>query len=309
MKLSVIIPVYNVEETLDKCISSIVCQNLTDFEIILIDDGSPDRCPQICEEWSKKDNRIKVIHQTNKGLSGARNAGIEIANGDYLAFVDPDDYISSDLYSRLTTLLTNLNDDEVDIIEYSIITLSKNGNCQYINLNDKIYSDIRLYWFDSKAYLHSYACNKVFKRRLFQDIRFPAGIVFEDMHTLPHLLEYSRKVVTTSIGYYYYCVNNTGITAMAGKEEWRMLLNAHIKAEQMFGINKLKEEELYYMHILNIQLYTCALTGDEPILEDRMISHPLTCGSASTVAKAILLNFLGISKLCSIYKTFHIKRK
>ena len=90
-KVSIIVPVYNVEKYLDKCIESIVNQTYRNIEIILVDDGSPDKCPEICNEWAKKDDRIKVIHKENGGLSSARNAALEIAQGDYITFVDSDD--------------------------------------------------------------------------------------------------------------------------------------------------------------------------------------------------------------------------
>ena len=94
MKLSIIIPVYRVETTLDRCVESIMNQNLDDFEIILVDDGSPDNCPKMCDDWAKRDTHISVIHQQNRGLSDARNAGIDTARGDYITFVDSDDYIT-----------------------------------------------------------------------------------------------------------------------------------------------------------------------------------------------------------------------
>ena len=96
-KISVIVPVYNVEQYLDRCVNSIVQQTYQNLEIVLIDDGSPDQCPQMCDEWSKKDNRIKVVHKENGGLSSARNAGLDTASGEYIAFVDSDDYIDNQM--------------------------------------------------------------------------------------------------------------------------------------------------------------------------------------------------------------------
>ena len=101
MKLSIIIPVYRVENTLDRCIKSIMLQGYGDYELILVDDGSPDRCPQLCDEWAVRDRRITVIHKANGGLSDARNAGIEQAQGEYITFVDSDDFIGPDTYQPL----------------------------------------------------------------------------------------------------------------------------------------------------------------------------------------------------------------
>ena len=100
-KISVIVPVYQVEETLDKCVESIIGQTYKNLEIILVDDGSPDNCPAICDSWAEKDSRIRVIHKENGGLCSARNAGMDIAAGDYLGFVDSDDCIEPDMYQLL----------------------------------------------------------------------------------------------------------------------------------------------------------------------------------------------------------------
>lgn len=105
--ISVIIPVYNVEEYLDECVSSVVSQTYRDLEIILVDDGSPDRCPDMCDTWAGKDKRIKVIHKKNGGLSDARNVGLEVANGEYVAFVDSDDYIELSMYATLIGYMEN----------------------------------------------------------------------------------------------------------------------------------------------------------------------------------------------------------
>ena len=111
-KISVIVPVYKVEPYLDKCVSSIVNQTYTNLEIILVDDGSPDSCPTMCDAWAEKDSRIRVIHKPNGGLSDARNAGIVVATGELMAFVDSDDWIASDMYEHLYQRLT---EDDSDI--------------------------------------------------------------------------------------------------------------------------------------------------------------------------------------------------
>ena len=109
--ISVIIPIYKVEEYLAECIASVVCQTYTNTEIILVDDGSPDNCPQMCDEWACKDSRIKVIHKANGGISDARNAGIDAATGEYIAFVDSDDYIKPDMLKKLHSAICKENAD------------------------------------------------------------------------------------------------------------------------------------------------------------------------------------------------------
>ena len=105
MLLSVIVPIYNVEKYLPKCIDSILAQNYSEIEVILVDDGSPDGCPEICDNYAEKDKRIVVIHQKNLGVSAARNAGLKAAHGEYIGFVDPDDWISPSMYQEMITAL------------------------------------------------------------------------------------------------------------------------------------------------------------------------------------------------------------
>ena len=112
-KISVIIPVYNVEEYLDKCVTSVLNQTYKNLEIILVDDGSPDNCPKMCDEWAKKDKRIKVVHKKNGGLSDARNSGIEVCTGEYIGFVDSDDYIDKQMYKELLKRIESTNSDMV----------------------------------------------------------------------------------------------------------------------------------------------------------------------------------------------------
>lgn len=122
-KISIIVPIYKVEQFIDKCIDSIVNQSYNNLEIILIDDGSPDRCPEICDEWAKKDSRIKVIHKENGGAASARNAGLEIATGDYIGFVDSDDWIDKDMYEFLIKQLP----EDADFIRCSLRKIGLNS--------------------------------------------------------------------------------------------------------------------------------------------------------------------------------------
>lgn len=119
--ISVIVPVYNVEKYLSKCIDSILAQTYKNLEIILVDDGSPDNCPKICDEYAKKDNRIKVIHKENGGLSAARNVALDIAKGEYIGFVDSDDFIAEDMYEVLYNLAEKYNAEISSVSFYKVI--------------------------------------------------------------------------------------------------------------------------------------------------------------------------------------------
>ena len=287
MKLSVIIPVYCVEDSLDRCIESVLSQHVDDMEVILVDDGSPDQCPAMCDRWAAKDTRIRVIHQENGGLSDARNSGIEIARGEYLTFVDSDDYLETD---TLAPLLTEM--DDADMVEYAIRDRLALPDCTYMDINE--------YWLKGQAYLHTYACNKIYRSVLFEQVRYPKGKVFEDAYTLPELLRKARKVKTSSKGFYHYCWNEQGITATATGQQLRQLLEAHMT-------NGMPMDDTYYLHLLNIQIDVCEQTGDVPRLMPRKVDTTIFTGANKL--KAIINNTLGIRQLCKIiHFVHHIKK-
>ena len=288
MKLSIVIPVYRVETTLDRCVESVVMQDYDDFEIILVDDGSPDRCPQLCDEWAQRDPRISVIHKANGGLSDARNAGIDVAKGDFLTFIDSDDHIAPGTLSQLMPLTA-----EADLIEYPVCEFPKTS--YLLHLTSHFYTNPDEYWLQTKAYEHTYAWNKFYRRTLFADIRFPKGKVFEDAYTLPCLLRLQPRIMTTNRGAYYYYRNPNGITATATGNELRMLLDAHLTSG-------MPVDDSYYRHLLNIQLDVYRLTGDHPRLQPRRLKLQ---GNLKQILKAITLNTLGIKGICKLHKVIH----
>ena len=283
MKLSVVIPVYRVEATLERCVKSVLAQHVDDMEVILVDDGSPDSCPQMCDEWATKDPRIKVIHKQNGGLSDARNAGIDIAVGDYITFVDSDDYIADDTYPALLAQMS-----DVDLLEYAV--------AGRLSLTEHRYDNADEYWLTTKAYTHTYAWNKIYRRALFSKVRYPKGKVFEDVFTLPPLLRQCSGIATTSHGFYHYCYNPKGITACADGQQLAMLLDAHLT-------NDMPMDDEYYMHLLNIQIDVWERTGNDIRLPYRKVSpQGLT---VSRKAKAILQNLMGIKTLCRTIRILH----
>lgn len=293
MKLSIVIPIYCVKHTLDRCVESVLAQDVLDAEVILVDDGSPDSCPQKCDEWAVRDRRISVIHQANMGLSGARNTGIEAAQGDYITFVDSDDYLEHNTLNAL--IATCYVHPEYDIVEYPAVLFEGSNRQQLLSFQDKAYHSSKDYWDGAKAYLHTYACNKVFKRKLFDDVRFPVGKKFEDVYTLPLLLQKASIIATSSSGLYHYCYNSQGITTTAGTTEWRMLLDAHLCIASNPMLQPLTDE--YCIHLLNIQLYNNELTGDPPQIPDLHFHHLYSI-------KTILYQILGIRTLCLLNRIF-----
>lgn len=208
--ISVIVPVYNVEKYIDKCIKSILNQNYKELEIILVDDGSTDKSGEICDEYAKKDDRIKVIHKINGGLSDARNAGLNIAKGEYIGFVDSDDYIDNDMYSTLFDLIQK---HKADI---SIVSFREFMNGKVIDIQDSKQLDIfnrtegiQELLLDKK--IQSYAWNKLFKAELFKNIKFPTGKNFEDIATTLLLFEKTQKIVRLEEPKYNYLRRNDSI--------------------------------------------------------------------------------------------------
>lgn len=243
MKLSIIIPVYRAEDTLERCIGSILQQSFTSYELILVDDGSPDACPLLCDEYARKDSRIHVIHKENGGLSDARNVGIKRAKSLYITFIDSDDAIGENSLQHLMEELCQHPD--VDILEYPIMErIGHPHREKLLSFSPKTYQNAIEYWWAEKGYHHTYACNKIFRRSLFQNIEFPKGKSFEDVWTIPKLIGLTETEITpdravvpppplkirvTDIGKYLYYWNPHGITSQA---EYPDLLQLYLGQRQ-----------------------------------------------------------------------------
>lgn len=211
--ISVIVPIYKVEKYLKRCVDSIINQTYKNLEILLVDDGSPDNSGKICDEYEKIDKRIKVIHKANGGLSDARNSALKIAKGDYIGFVDSDDYIKEDMFETLYKLSEENNADisivsYYEMIEDRIISVRKSKEIQVM---DKIEA-IKELLLDTK--IQSYAWNKLFKKELFQGTEFPTGKNFEDIATTLILFEKCNKVVLLEEPKYYYIRRNDSIVGI-----------------------------------------------------------------------------------------------
>lgn len=192
-----IVPVYKVEKYLKECIDSILNQTFTDFELILVDDGSPDRCPQMCDEAAKQDDRIQVIHQKNGGLSAARNTGIEAARGEWLGFVDSDDFVAPDFYEKLLTAAKEAN---ADCAICSIQLTKEDGQCMDTPDNMKVEDCVHsgraaLETLMDKANTpYLVAWNKIYKREVFRTIRYPVGRLNEDNFIFAELFDHVETV-------------------------------------------------------------------------------------------------------------------
>lgn len=202
--ISVIVPCYKVEDYLDECVRSIVNQTYKHLEIILVDDGSPDNCPQICDKWSKKDSRIKVIHKQNGGLSSARNAGLDIATGKYVSFIDSDDFIDE---TFIESLYFNLIQNDADISccgYYHYFNEELKEIRHFRNIELLMDSCEAIKKMNTVGYFGVGSWNKLYKTKLFENIKFPIGKLSEDWFILYKLIHKANKIFYNSQPKYYY---------------------------------------------------------------------------------------------------------
>ncbi len=240
MKFSVILPIYKVEKYLHECVDSILNQTFTDFEVILVDDGSPDSCPQICDEYAAKDARVKVVHKINGGLASARNAGLEVAQGDYVCYVDSDDYL---IDNKVLERLAEKTESNPDIVHYKFAEwFESDGHVApcYFDYNvptkgrslAEVYCDL----IDKDAYYNS-AWSKIIKRSLLMDnnIRFEEGIVGEDNEWYYHVVMVAKKLVLLDEPLYVYRRRSCSITTSATEKNLRDQLHVLDKWEKILS--------------------------------------------------------------------------
>ena len=202
--VSIIIPVYNVEKYLDKCITSVVNQTYQKLEIILIDDGSPDNCPALCDQWQAKDNRIKVIHQQNGGLSVARNEGLKLATGEFIGFVDSDDWIESEMYETLLTVLLE-TDADIAVCKFQSETeRSKVTRIKQSSSVRKQYSSEEALSMLLQGHIASAVWNKIYRRGILSNISFPNSKICEDHLWTPMVIGNARLIVCVNHSFYHY---------------------------------------------------------------------------------------------------------
>lgn len=217
-EISVIIPVYKVERYLDACVESVVGQTFTDLEIILVDDGSPDRSPQMCDAWAAKDPRIKVIHQRNGGLSAARNSGLDIATGAYIAFVDSDDRLKPEALQRawkarqetgadLVLFNLLLTDEQDAVLPSPDFTIFKDELLTVEELWNRYFS------MDERCIYYAVAWNKLYRREQFNDLRFCRGKLYEDMFLMPGIMKQCTTVACLGYQGYRYTQRSGSIMA------------------------------------------------------------------------------------------------
>ena len=206
--ISVIVPIYRVEEYLNQCIESIVNQTYQNLQIILVDDGSPDRCGEMCEEWARRDKRIEVLHKKNGGLSDARNAGLAIATGDCIAFVDSDDWIEPTMYEAMLSVLAKEN---ADLVACGIVDSYPDKEIIHSYAYAAGGSEKFLKMIYQNTTFPVSACNKLYKKNLWDDFKFPVGKLCEDAFTTYLLLDRASKIVQIPDRLYHYRIRESSI--------------------------------------------------------------------------------------------------
>jgi len=244
IKVSVIVPVYNVYEYLEKCLDSLVNQSLKDIEIIVVNDGSPDNSQEIIDKYTKKYKNVKSYIKENGGLSDARNYGIKKANGEYLSFIDSDDYIDN---TMLEKMYQKAKQENLDILVCNSINVYEDGTTTEIKSNLNYSSDT------IKNYLNSapMACTRIYKRYLFDKILFSKGIYYEDLELTPKLVNFTKKIDFLDEGLYFY-LQRTG-SIMKQKEFNNKLLDIFTVLESnKMALYKDYPDEIEYMYITHL---------------------------------------------------------
>ena len=256
--ISVIIPVYNVEKYLRCCLDSVVVQTYRDIEIILVDDGSLDGCSQICDEYAEKDARIKVIHQENGGLAHARNVGMANSCGEYVSFIDSDDYVSIDY---IECLYKGIVEFEADISIASFYPF-KDDTClpftepvlyEEISKEEAIKRYCSINADRSMPFIS--VCNKIYRKVLFEGIEFPKGRLYEDAFTTYKLIDRAKKIVFTTSKLYFYRINQQSIQGQSFKEKHLEMVEAFRSGLGYFREQNAELSEKFIPPLLMREIY------------------------------------------------------
>ncbi len=244
--ISVIVPIYNVEKYIGKCVDSLINQTYKNIEIILVDDGSPDKCGAICDKYAVQDKRIKVIHKKNGGLSDARNYGIDVAKGDYILLIDSDDYVNLEIVEFLYNDLKKNNADISTCLPITFYEDSENilDNSQNYNIVLDTEQALENLMYTKDVTVNAWG--KLYKKKLFDNVRYPKGKLYEDVATAYLLFANTKKVSINTKKMYYYRVRKGSI------------IKSKFKKERMDSLYFAEEETKYikenYPSIINAAL-------------------------------------------------------
>ena len=292
-KVSVIVPIWNVEKYLDRCIQSILNQTLKDIEIILVDDESPDNCPQMCDEYAKLDSRVKVIHKKNGGLGLARNSGIEVANGEFITFIDSDDFIDLCMMERLYKECKN---EKLDVI-YSEFNVDDYPGFRIVLLPEKLYIGSEQIeglcldmigaepTFISSVKFQCSACKGLYSSDLIRNnkLKFLSERLYisEDLMFNLDLLKFAQRVKFVPWQFYHYCLNGVSLTHLYRSDRWQKSLIMIDELDKRSVDFRNKEE---FKHRLN---RTCLFYARTAII-DNISQHNISFRSKLTAIREII---------------------
>ncbi len=323
VKISVIIPIYCVENYINTCVESVVTQSYSNTEIILIDDGSPDNCPTLCDFWAKRDDRIIVIHKENGGLSDARNAGIKASSGDYVIFLDGDDFWDDS--DALLKLINRLKITNADVLNFSYkkIFIDTNEKVPYFNNISPMPTELvdknrqLSFLVKNRLYIAS-ACNKIIRRALFDsDLTFEKDVYSEDIEWCARLMLKSNSMDFICENFYCYRQRRDSITHTINYKKCHDLCNNILKCFVLLeNANNLEVEALsaYIAYQYGTFFKVQALTETTP----RNCIDSLACYSGilsyhNNDKRLLLLNILckifGFKFVCKVIRTFYKIRR
>jgi len=285
-KISVIIPIYNVDSYIAKCLESVINQSYKNLEIIIINDGSTDKTKDICEHYANTDNRIVLVNQNNQGISMARNKGLDMAAGEYIGFVDGDDWIDRDMYELL---YKNLCKYDSDISMCKFVFINENGDLLYqrYDLQERsvIYLENQEKMSNFIESEKNYLWNKLYKKDLFNHIRFPKNKLFEDVFISCKLIDKANRIVISSEHKYYYLRRNNSITT------------------QTFNVQSLDIIEGY---IERYNYVTKKYPGLEPVCRNHILRHLIKCLYNAYTGNNINLYIKNIKDTVNMVKEYNI---
>lgn len=264
--VSVIIPVYNVEDYLDRCVASVVGQTFQNIEVILVDDGSTDGSAEICDRWSAKDSRVKTLHQTNQGVSAARNAGLQAASGNWILQVDSDDYIAPDAVERL---VSTANETSSDMVICDFLRGSEDNHVfvdeysKEVELIDPETAISRIYISDHSALRFASPAIKLCKFCQYSGIIYPEGKIFEDIYTTHKLLYRCNQIAVLESPLYYYFQRPNSIMTTEFNLKKLDYLQALVERVEFFSAHDMRElESIAYDELLHSLIWEYSRTRD-----------------------------------------------
>lgn len=247
-KISVIVPVYKVEKYLNKCVGSILSQTFRDFELFLVDDGSPDNSGKICDEYAQKDNRVIVIHKENGGLSEARNVALDRIQGEYVTFIDSDDYVSTEHLQTLYDSLINA-DSDLAVSNITSVTENKMNNTEFYRpaSEQKVLTGKEVF----TTIYQPCACAKLYKSYIFNNFRYPVGRLYEDVFVYHDVLSKVNRLVLTGKNTYYYLIRSDSIMHQEYKLAFSDIIDAielRVKKLEALGMQDLANDNRLFIY-------------------------------------------------------------